>query len=392
LKLPLGYSYSAVYAGIRKTRVNDLALIVSQTLASAAAVFTKNLVRAAPVELDRKHLAVSRGKARAILINAGNANCATPTAAKVALETAKAAARYGGWPVHHVLPSSTGVIGVDLNPRLITTALPGLFSELSPEKFEDVARAIMTTDTVPKAANGEVPLRDGVVRIAGLTKGSGMIHPNMATTLCFVMMDAKISSAHLKPMLAAAVERSFNRLSVDGDMSTNDTVILLANGASGVEPNERERKVVQEVLTWVMEDLAEKIARDGEGAAKCITIHVTGAKSDADATRIARAIANSPLVKTAIAGSDPNWGRILCAAGYSGATFDPSRVSIKLQGVLVCRSGVAADYNEDALKRLLSQQNATISLSIAGTGKGKSQFWTCDLTKGYIEINGSYRT
>jgi glutamate N-acetyltransferase/amino-acid N-acetyltransferase len=392
LKLPLGYSYAAVYAGIRKTRANDLALIVSETAASAAAVFTKNLVRAAPVELGRKHLAASRGKARAILVNAGNANCATPTAAKVALETARAVARFGHWPVHHVLPASTGVIGVDLDPKKITAALPELFSSLSPDKFEDVARAIMTTDTVPKAAHGEVPLRDGLVRIAGLTKGSGMIHPNMATTLAFVMTDARIAPAHLKPMLHQAVERSYNRLSVDGDMSTNDTVILLANGASGVAPNDRERKVVGEVLAWVMEDLAEKIARDGEGAQKCVTIHVMGARTDADAAKIARAIANSPLVKTAIAGSDPNWGRILCAAGYSGAVFDPAKVSIRMQGVLVCRDGVAADFSEAALKNLLDQPNTTISLRIAGAGKGKSKFWTCDLTERYIEINGRYRT
>jgi glutamate N-acetyltransferase/amino-acid N-acetyltransferase len=392
LKLPLGYSYATVYAGIRKTRANDLALIVSQTTASAAAVFTKNLVRAAPVELSRKHLAASRGKARAILVNAGNANCATPTAAKVALETSKAVARYGHWPVHHVLPASTGVIGVDLDPKKITSALPELFSNLSPDKFDEVARAIMTTDTVPKAAHGEVPLQDGVVRIAGVTKGSGMIHPNMATTLAFVMMDAKISPAHLKPMLSAAVERSYNRLSVDGDMSTNDTVIVLANGASGVAPNDRERKVVGEVLAWVMEDLAEKIARDGEGARKCITIHVNGARNDTDATKIARAIANSPLVKTAIAGSDPNWGRILCAAGYAGAAFDPAKVSIKMQGVTVCRNGIAADFDEGALKKLLDQPNTTITLTIAGKGKGRAQFWTCDLTERYIEINGSYRT
>jgi glutamate N-acetyltransferase/amino-acid N-acetyltransferase len=392
LKLPLGYSYSAVYAGIRKVRENDLALIVSQTLASAAAVFTTNLVRAAPVELGRKHLTASRGKARAILINAGNANCATPTAAKVAIETSKAVARHGHWPVHHVLPASTGVIGVDLDPRKIASALPELFSKLSPDKFQDVARAIMTTDTVPKAAHGEVPLRDGTVRIAGVTKGSGMIHPNMATTLGFVMMDAKIAPAHLKAMLTAAAQRSFNRLSVDGDMSTNDTLILLANGASGVEPNDRERKVVAEVLTWVMEDLAEKIARDGEGARKCVTIHVTGARNDGDATKIARAIANSPLVKTAIAGSDPNWGRILCAAGYSGAPFDPAKVSIKMQGVIVCRNGLAAEFDESVLKALLDQPNTTISLNIAGKGKGQSQFWTCDLTERYIEINGSYRT
>lgn len=392
MKLPLGYSYSTVYAGIRKQPKDDLALIVSETAASAAAVFTTNLVQAAPVRLGRQHLKESRGKVRAVLINAGNANCATRTADKVALDTCKGVARYGHWPVNQVIPSSTGVIGVDLNSKLITAALPDLFSGLSPDRFEDVARAIMTTDTMPKAAEGEVPLKDGIVSVAGLTKGSGMIHPNMATTLGFVMMDAAISPVHLKPMLKTAIDRSFNRLSVDGDTSTNDTVLLLANGASGVAPNEKERKVITEVLCWVLEDLAEKIARDGEGARKCVTIHISGARSDDDAQRIARAIANSPLVKTAIAGSDPNWGRILTAAGYSGAKFDPAKVDIKVQNVPVCKSGLAADFDEAHLKTLLDQSDCTIQFSIAGKGKGKSKFWTCDLTEGYIAINGSYRT
>lgn len=392
MKLPLGYSYSTVYAGIRKQPKDDLALIVSETAASAAAVFTTNLVQAAPVRLGRQHLKESRGKVRAVLINAGNANCATRTADKVTLDTCKGVARYGHWPVNQIIPSSTGVIGVDLNPKLITAALPDLFSGLSPDRFEDVARAIMTTDTMPKAAEGEVPLKDGMVRIAGLTKGSGMIHPNMATTLGFVMMDAAISPVHLKPMLKTAIDRSFNRLSVDGDTSTNDTVLLLANGASGIAPNEKERKVITEVLCWVLEDLAEKIARDGEGARKCVTIHITGARNDDEAQRIARSIANSPLVKTAIAGSDPNWGRILTAAGYSGAKFDPAKVSIEVQDVVVCKNGLAADFDEDHLKKLLDQPDCTIHFSISGKGRGKSKFWTCDLTEGYIAINGSYRT
>lgn len=392
MKLPLGYSYSTVYAGIRKKPQDDLALIVSETPASAAAVFTTNLVQAAPVRLGKQHLKESRGKVRAVLINAGNANCATKTADKVALEICKAIAKYGHWPVNQIIPSSTGVIGVDLDPKLVTSAVPDLFTGLSPDRFEDLARAIMTTDTVPKSAEGEVPLKDGIVRIAGVTKGSGMIHPNMATTLGFVMMDAKISPVHLKPMLKMAVDRSYNRLSVDGDMSTNDTVIVLANGASGIAPNEKERKVVTEVLCWVLEDLAEKIARDGEGAKKCVTIHVTGARNSDDAQKIARAIANSPLVKTAIAGSDPNWGRILTAAGYSGARFDPAQVDIKVQNILVCKRGLAADFHEDHLKTLLDQPDCTIRFSIAGKGKGESKFWTCDLTEGYIEINGSYRT
>lgn len=392
MNLPLGYRYSAVYAGIRRTDRDDLSLIVSDTPASAAAVFTRNLVKAAPVRLSMEHLKKSRGKVRALLINAGNANCATRTADKVALETARAAARHAHCPVEHVLPSSTGVIGVDLNAKLITSALPDLFNGLATNRFDDVARAIMTTDLVPKAASGEVPLRDGVVRIAGMTKGSGMIHPNMATTLGYVMMDAAISPAHLKPMLTTAVNRSYNRLSVDGDMSTNDTVILLANGASGIAPNEKERKVIGEVLCWVMEDLAEKIARDGEGARKLITIHVTGAKNEAEAERIARSIGNSPLVKTAVAGSDPNWGRILCAAGYSGAKFDPEKVSIKVQGELLCKDGLAVDFEESYLKERLDSPECHIRFAISGKGKGEAQFWTCDLTDGYIAINGSYRT
>ena len=392
MNLPLGYTYSAVYAGIRKTTKDDLSLIVSETPASAAGVFTKNLVQAAPVKLGRQHLRASRGKARAILINAGNANCATRTADKVALETCRAAARYGHWPVQHILPSSTGVIGVDLNSKLITSALPDLFSGLSADRFDDVARAIMTTDLVPKAASAEVPLKDGIVRIAGLTKGSGMIHPNMATTLGFVMTDAAISPANLAPLLKTAVNRSYNRLSVDGDMSTNDTILLLANGASGIAPNEKERKVFAEVLCWVMEDLAEQVARDGEGANKCITIHVTGARTNEDAEKIARAIGNSPLVKTAVGGSDPNWGRIICAAGYSGASFKPENVDIKLQGISVCSKGLAVDFDEDQMKSKLDTKDCHIRFSIRGKGKGETQFWTCDFTEGYIRINGSYRT
>jgi glutamate N-acetyltransferase/amino-acid N-acetyltransferase len=391
LNLPLGYNYSSTFAGIRKTTKDDLALIVSTTPAAAAAVFTRNLVQAAPVKLGRKHLAQSRGKLRAILINAGNANCATRTADRVALDTVRAVARFGQWPVPQVISSSTGVIGVELDPNLIIAALPDLFQGLHADRFPDAAHAILTTDTVPKMASGEVPLKEGTVRIAGFTKGSGMIAPNMATTLGYVMTDAALTPAQLKPMLRRAADRSFNRLSVDSDMSTNDTLVLMANGASGVAPNEKERKVVEEVLAWVLEDLAEKIARDGEGARKCVTIYVTGARNAADAHKIARAIANSPLVKTAIAGSDPNWGRILCAAGYSGANFDPAAVTVKMQGTVVCRKGLAADFDEAEMKRALHSPEVQIRF-VAGKGTGECQFWTCDLTEGYIRINGSYRT
>jgi glutamate N-acetyltransferase/amino-acid N-acetyltransferase len=392
VKLPVGYRYASTYAGIRKEKKDDLALILSDTPASAAGMFTRNLAQAAPVRLSREHLRNSRGVARAVLINAGNANCATRTGDKAALASCRAVAKLLKIPAVQVLPASTGVIGVELDHRLIVEALPRLFDRLAEDGFADAARAILTTDKVPKMAFGEVPLRAGTVHIAGMTKGSGMIQPNMATTLGFVMTDAAIAPALMRPMLAKAVERSYHRISVDGDTSTNDTILLLANGASGIKPNEKERLVFEEVLAWVMEDLAEKIARDGEGARKLVTIHVTGARDDNDAARIARAIANSPLVKTAIAGSDPNWGRILSAAGNSGVQFDPSKVDILLQRELVCRSGHAAKFNERELKARLDSQECMIRFRLQGQGTGEARFWTCDLTEDYIKINASYRT
>jgi glutamate N-acetyltransferase/amino-acid N-acetyltransferase len=225
-----------------------------------------------------------------------------------------------------------------------------------------------------------------------MTKGSGMIHPNMATTLGFVMTDAAISPIHLRQMLVNTVERTFNRLSVDGDMSTNDIVVLLANGASGIRPSERERRSMEVSLCLVMEDLAEQIARDGEGASKLITIRVVGAQDEESAVKIARSIANSPLVKTAIAGSDPNWGRILSAAGTAGVDFDQNKVDIFMQGVQVCASGVGADFSEAELKTRLDDRDILIRLEIRGDGRGETRFWTCDFTEGYVKINASYRT
>jgi glutamate N-acetyltransferase/amino-acid N-acetyltransferase len=392
VRLPLGYRYASSYAGLRKEQRDDLALILSARPASAAAVFTRNRVQAAPVRLAREHLRKSRGLVRAVLVNAGNANCATRTGDRASLATCRAVAKLLKTPVEHVVPASTGVIGVELDPKLIVAALPRLFDRLSEDGFADAARAIMTTDTVPKMAFGEVPLRRGTVHIAGMTKGSGMIHPNLATTLGFVMTDAEIPANVLKPMLAAAVERSYHRISVDGDTSTNDTILLVANGASGIKPNEKERLVVEEVLCWVMEDLAEKIVRDGEGARKLITVHVSGARDNEEATRLARAIAVSPLVKTAVAGSDPNWGRILSAAGSSGVAFDPNRVDIHLQRMRVCRNGVADKYSERELKQKLDAQECLIRFVLLGNGAGESRFWGCDLTEKYVEINASYRT
>jgi len=392
LNLPLGYRYSSVYAGIRKNNRDDLGLIVSGEPAAAAAVFTQNRIQAAPVKIARQHLKLSKGRVKAVLVNAGNANCATRTGDKVALECCGAVAKALKVGTQQVFPASTGVIGVDLDPRLIVKAVPDLIRRLSPDEFEDVARAIMTTDTRMKVAAQDVPVQNGLVRIAGMTKGAGMIHPNMATTLAFVMTDAQIAPAQLRSMLQTGVGRSYNRISVDGDTSTNDTLLLLANGASGVKPNEKERMVVQEVLCWVLEDLAEQIVRDGEGARKQITIRVLGARNEDEAERIARSIANSPLVKTAVAGSDANWGRILSAAGNSGVVFDPAKVDIYLQGQLVCRGGLAAEFDEDELKEKLDSFECLIKFVINGSGKASVRFWTCDLTEKYIEINGSYRT
>jgi glutamate N-acetyltransferase / amino-acid N-acetyltransferase len=385
MSLPQGFRYAAVYSGLRKVAKDDLALIVSDTPAVAAAVFTQNRVVAAPVVLARRNLAASRGKASAILVNAGNANCATRTGDHVASATVRATAKALGVKPESILPASTGVIGVEMDGGKVIDALPALVAKLDAEHFDTVAAAILTTDLVPKTAFAEIK----GARIAGMTKGSGMIQPNMATTLGFVMTDAVVPPTLLRTALKHAVARSYNRISVDGDTSTNDTVAVLANGASGVKPT---AKAFEAALTQVLESLAQQIARDGEGARKLVTIDVEGAASEKAAEQIARAIANSPLVKTAIAGSDPNWGRVLCAAGYAGVAFDPSKVDIDMQGMAVCRRGLAADFSEDELTRKLDLPDCQIHFAIRGTGRGRARFWTCDFTKQYIEINASYRT
>jgi glutamate N-acetyltransferase/amino-acid N-acetyltransferase len=392
MNLPLGYRYSSVYAGIRKQKKDDLSLIVSDSPASGAAVFTENRVQAAPVRIARFHLEQSRGLVSAVLINAGNANCATRTGDRVALACCDALGKQLRVAAAQVLPASTGVIGVELEASLITNALPKLIQGLAAARFDDVARAILTTDTVMKVAHRKLTLRRRAVRIAGMTKGSGMIHPKMATTLGFVMTDAVLPPPLLASMLAVSVKRSYNRISVDGDTSTNDTLLLLANGASGIEPTDKELIKFEEALSQVLEDLAVQIVRDGEGARKLITIEISGAASEDAADRLARTIANSPLVKTAIAGSDPNWGRILSAAGNAGVAFDPSKVDIHLQGMLVCQGGVAADFSESELKKKLDEKECLIRLVLHGRGTATARFWTCDLTEKYIEINASYRT
>jgi glutamate N-acetyltransferase/amino-acid N-acetyltransferase len=375
MKLPKGFRYSSVYAGIRKVEKDDLALIVSDQPASAAAVFTTNQVKAAPVDVAQQNLKQARGRVRAILVNAGNANCATRTGHRVATETVNAVAKALGTEPAHVLPASTGVIGVELDATLILNAIPRLVEGLNANRFDDAARAILTTDTCSKTAFASV----GRASIAGMTKGSGMIQPRMATTLGFVMTDAEIPRPMLSRALKQAIAESYNRISVDGDTSTNDMVAILANGSSGVQPDEQK---FQRALTGVLRSLAQQIARDGEGA-----------PTSAAAETIARAIANSPLVKTAIAGSDPNWGRILSAAGNAGVAFDPRDVDVEFQGVRVCRGGLAAEFSEDALKKKLDERECKIKFSMRRSqGKASADFWTCDFTEEYIRINASYRT
>lgn len=386
MTLPLGFRYAATYAGIRKVAKNDLALIVSDGPASAAAVFTQNQVVAAPVVLARKHLRASRGKARAWLINAGNANCATRTGAQVAEACVQAAAKALGAKPVEILPASTGVIGVEMNARLVVRALPKLAAALAPDQFDAVAEAIMTTDTRPKTAFAQI---NGIVQMAGMAKGAGMIQPNMATTLAFVMTDAMATPKELQSALRKAIDVTFHCLTVDGDTSTNDTVAVLANGASGARVSQQ---ALEMALTKVLESLAKQIAADGEGVRKLITIDVEGAANFEAARKMARAIANSPLVKTAIAGSDPNWGRILSAAGSAGVKFDPARADVYLQGVKVCEGGLAARYSEAKLAKKLDEAECHIRVVFNGKGRGKARMWTCDFTEDYIRINGSYRT
>ena len=396
LATPRGFRAASVASGIKKaTGALDLALIFSELpQTTAAGVFTTNLAAAAPVVLSRRSLQESRGQARAVVINSGNANaCTGAEGLSVAEQTAVAAATLLDVAPEQTLVASTGVIGVPLEPRLILNQLPTLKENLSVENASWVARAIMTTDTTPKSYVLRSRIDGETVHLAGVAKGSGMIHPRLATLLSFITTDARVGPRMLHYLLRAAVEVSFNRVSVDGDTSTNDSVIAMANGASGVavRPGNQSRAWFLAGLTHLCQALARMIARDGEGAKKLVTVEVRGAKSDADAERVARAVANSPLVKTAVAGSDPNWGRIICAAGYSGASFNPEKVDILVNDLFLCRKGVDARFDEATARRELDLKELTLRLDLHA-GRGSSRFWTCDLTRDYITINASYRT
>ena len=391
-----GFRGAAIAAGIKRTRGGlDLALILCDAPAtSAAGLFTTNLVQAAPVLLSQQNLAESHGRCRAVLVNSGNANaCTGRKGMQTARESARAAAKLLSLQPAQVLVASTGVIGVPLELGLITNQLPSLVGSLSIENAAAVARAIMTTDTFPKSCVVRSEVGGKPVYLAGVAKGAGMIHPRLATLLSFLTTDALIGPHTLQNLLRAAVQVSFNRVTVDGDTSTNDTVVALASGVSavGVRPGNTSWAWFLEGLTQLCQTLAKMIARDGEGAKKLVIVEVQGARRPSEAERIARAIANSPLVKTALAGSDPNWGRIICAAGYSGALFDPNKVDIRVNDLLLCQDGVDAGFDEASARKELDGKELTLRLDLH-QGRASAHIWTCDLTHDYITINASYRT
>ncbi len=393
---PAGFCAAATSAGIKHgLNALDLALIFSEVSGTvAAAAFTTNRVVGAPVVLGREHLRRSRGRLRAIIVNSGNGNVSNgPAGLRTSRKTAEAVGKLMGVPVQEVLVSSTGVIGVPLDPKLILNSLPILKRNLS-KVAGDVETAIMTTDTVPKSAVLRTSFGGKPTHIAGVAKGAGMIHPHMATMLCYITTDLAIEPRTLKVILREAIRDSFNRITVDGDISTNDTVAVLANGASGLPVIRRDSRYYTDVLEGfkqICSVLARKIVADGEGAKRFIEIEVRGARKVHEADQVARAIANSALVKTAFAGGDPNWGRILCAAGYSGAEIDPDLVEIRVGGLTLCRRGRRVTFKEAEAQKRMKQKKVSVTVDLH-QGKARTCFWTCDLTEDYIRINALYRT
>ena len=395
--IPRGFRFGAAKAGLKKSGNTDFALIVADEPASAAAAFTANRVTAAPLIIDKENLRASGSKVRVVAINAGNANCAVGQAGlDAARATCAAAAEIFGCRPEEVFPSSTGIIGVPLPAEKLIAALPTLAASLGSEfdHFLEVAQAILTTDTVEKTAFARLEIDGKEVRIAALCKGSGMIHPQLvphATMLVYILTDAAIEPSVLDRYLRASIDLSFNRISVDGDTSTNDTVLLLASGASGVSIGP-DNPPFATALTQVCKSLARQIVADGEGITHVVELHIDGAKDDADALLVAKAIAHSPLVKTAWAGADPNWGRLVAAIGYSGADIDPDRIDIQFGDLPICvNGGRAPEYDEVTAHAYIAQPEFTVNIQLH-QGTGSCIFWTTDLTVEYIHINADYST
>lgn len=393
LLLPQGFRFAAMAAGIKASGRPDLAVVDAPQGCSAAALFTTNRVQAAPVLIGRENLKDSKGRLRAIVVNAGNANCATGAAGlKAARAVCAEAGKLLGARSSEVFPSSTGIIGVPLPVEKITTNLPHALgsAEATLDGSRAFAHAILTTDTRPKWASARIHHRGKDVTIMGVCKGSGMIHPNLATMLVYLFTDVSASPAELRRLLKATTDISFNCISVDGDTSTNDTVLLCASGASGVRLANVARQFSL-ALTEVCRSLAGQIVADGEGVQHVVMLRIEQAGSLAEAKQVARSIAHSLLVKTAWAGADPNWGRILAAIGYSGVKLDPAKVDIFFGPQQVCRKGVSHPFDEAQAHAYLSQPDYQILVRL-GRGQASARFVTCDLTTDYVHINADYST
>ena len=397
---PLGFRAAGLHVGVKTHAAwkKDVALIVSETPCAVAAMFTKNVVQAAPIHVTKAHIA--KGKIRAVIANSGNANACAPQGEENAERMCAAAAKAIGCAPEDVLVASTGVIGQTLNVKVIEDGVPELYGllERSDEASDAAAHAIMTTDTVKKEVAVEAIVGGKTVHIGGIAKGSGMIHPNMGTMLCFLTTDCAISRGMLQEALEEVVRLTFNRISVDGDTSTNDTCCVLANGLAGNrEITERDEAYVDFVMALhdVCYLLARSMAKDGEGAKHLITCTVRGAKSEAQAETISKSVISSTLTKAAIFGCDANWGRVLCAMGYSGEVFDPEKVDVSFASeageILVCQAGRGLDFDEALAKRILTEDEVDIDIAMA-EGDESCTCWGCDITYDYIKINGDYRT
>ena len=395
-----GFRAAGLHVGVKTHNVNkkDVALIVSDADCAAAAVFTTNVVKAAPIHVTKAHLA--NGRARAVVANSGNANACAPLGEENAKRMCAAAAKAIGCGAEDVLVCSTGVIGQTLRVNVIEEGMEELASllEQSGAGSDAAAHAIMTTDTVKKEAAVETTVGGKTVRIGGIAKGSGMIHPNMGTMLCFITTDCAISPEMIREALVDTAHVSFNRISVDGDTSTNDTCLVLANGLAGNETITGEGEdyaAFLEALKALCVRLARMMAKDGEGARHLITCTVSGAKDEESAQTIAKSVISSTLTKAAIFGCDANWGRVLCAMGYSGEKFDPDKVDVAFASaageIPVCRQGRGLDFDEDLAKRILTEDEVEIRVRM-GEGDAACTCWGCDITYDYIKINGDYRT
>jgi glutamate N-acetyltransferase / amino-acid N-acetyltransferase len=389
---PRGFRAAGISAGIKAGGGLDVALLVSETPAAAAAVFTINKAQAAPVIVSRDHLAASHGTARAVVVNSGCANaCTGGEGLQAARDMAAETARLVGCPADQVLVASTGVIGVALPIGKIRDRLPAAIAALDAERGAEAARAIMTTDPFPKEAAASVHVGAGTIAIGGMAKGSGMIEPMMATMLGFLTTDAVISPALLDRALREAVDQTFNAITVDGECSTNDCVMILANGASHVTVDASNYDTFLQALKSVCLKLALGIVRGGEGATKLVTVTVTGAASDLQARRAAKAIANSPLVKTAIHGGDPNWGRLIAVAGRAGVEFELARAAVTIGTTVLFKDGCPYDEAAPQAARYLKGPDISVAVDL-GAGRASATVWTCDLTAEYVRINAEYRT